>query len=186
MTSSMSDAAFDAMVPRELRHLSAVHWTPVPVAVRAVRWLAPRPGMRVLDVGCGIGKLCAIGAIWTDAEWYGVEHQKPLVEAAIEMARELELSTRTCFVHDDALALDWSPFDALYFYNPFEAQVTGADVTIAEMQGRLASLRPGTRVVTYHGLGGPMPAAYQRVAHEEIELGPLELWIRDDQGVRTS
>jgi SAM-dependent methyltransferase len=176
---AFSDSTFAALLPAELRHLSAVHWTPVEVATRAVQWLAPLPSMRVLDVGCGVGKLCVIGALSTEAAWYGVEQQRPLVEAAIEVCRAL--SAQASFVHGDALALDWSPFTSFYFYNPFETPLVGdgdGAEMIAAMQERLATLRAGTRVVTYHGLGGPMPSGYELAEREEIELGPLELWLR--------
>lgn len=183
-----SDAAFDALVPPELRHLSAVHWTPLSVAVRAARWLAPAPAMRVLDVGSGVGKLCAIGALWTRAAWHGVEQHRANVLAAIDAADLLGVRERTCFVHADALSIDWTPFDAFYFYNPFEMLlITGGGasrrrygVLLAQIVARLDALRPGTRVVTYHGLGADLPGSYRRVRRENLELGDLELWIRSD------
>jgi SAM-dependent methyltransferase len=178
MPAVLSDAALEALVPAELRHLSAVHGTGVEVARRAAAWLAPAGTRRVLDVGCGVGKLCAIGALTTDAIWTGVEQHRSLVDAAIEVARALDLSARTRFVHADALALDWSSFDALYFYNPFETQRVGLDATIAAVQARLATLRPGTRVVTYHGLGGALPAGYRQARRED----DLELWVSATSG----
>jgi SAM-dependent methyltransferase len=186
----MTDDAFDALAPAPLRHLSAVHWTPVAVAVRAVRWLAPQPSMRILDVGCGIGKLCTIGARWTGGDWYGVEQHRQLVAAAIDVSSALGLSRRTCFVHGDALSLDWEPFHSFYFYNPFEMLLSSTEppdkherrrrhrAQVEAVQTRLESLRPGTRVVTYHGLGGEMPPSYELVRQAHVQLGDLELWRR--------
>src|SRR3954452_18195742 len=59
---AVPDAEFDRLFPDELRDRSYLHWTPVEVAVRAAELLAPSPrGIRVLDVGAGVGKLCLIG-----------------------------------------------------------------------------------------------------------------------------
>jgi 16S rRNA C967 or C1407 C5-methylase (RsmB/RsmF family) len=49
------DDVFDHQLPQRLQLKSAVHFTPVAVAKLAARLLAPRPGMRVLDVGAGPG-----------------------------------------------------------------------------------------------------------------------------------
>lgn len=173
----MSDAAFDGVLPTELRHLSAVHWTPYSVAVRAAEWLAPEPAMRVLDVGSGVGKLCVIGALATGAAWHGVERHRAAVRAAVGAAQAFGVSHRTHFVHGDALSIGWAPFDSFYFYNPFE--VFPLHDAVPEILERLAWLRPGTRVVTYHGLGGEMPSCYRRIRRENLELGDLELWIRE-------
>lgn len=173
---AMSDAAFDGVLPKEFRHLSAVHWTPYSVALRAAEWLAPEPTTRVLDVGSGVGKLCVIGAMSTGAEWHGVERHRPAVVAAVEAAQRFGVSHRTHFVHGDALSIGWTEFDSFYFYNPFDI----FDNHVGEIVERLAWLRPGTRVVTFHGLGDDMPACYQRIQRENIELGDLELWIRGE------
>jgi hypothetical protein len=163
----------EAVFPAHLRHLSSVHWTPSAVARRAVEWLAPAAAMRVLDVGSGIGKLCLIGAMATSSHWYGVERDGPLVVSAIEAARSLGVGERTSFLHADALSIDWSSFEALYFFNPFDP---GTD--IARVEARLAALRPGIRVVTYCGFGGAMPAGFDQMASETIESGELALWVR--------
>ena len=163
----------EAAFPAHLRHLSSVHWTPNEVASRAIEWLAPAESMRVLDVGSGIGKLCLIGAMTTTSHWYGVEREGPLVASAIEAARNLGVGERTSFMHANALDIDWSPFEALYFFNPFDP---GTDVV--HVEARLAALRPGVRVVTYCGFGGTMPAGYDQMARETIEDGELALWVR--------
>ncbi|HET9992220.1 MAG TPA: methyltransferase domain-containing protein [Kofleriaceae bacterium] len=176
----MLDADFDALVPAELRHLSNLHWTPISVAIRAAKLLAPDAGARVLDIGAGIGKLCTIGALCTRANWVGIECQPALVTAAERIARTFGVADRTTFVLGDAFSLAWTEFDALYFFNPFELPLfpTTASSTfriaIAETERRLGELRPGTRVVTLHGFGGTMPACYELLWHE-LELA---CWIR--------
>ncbi|HEY2896964.1 MAG TPA: methyltransferase domain-containing protein [Gemmatimonadaceae bacterium] len=129
---STMDSAFDELVLPELRHLSHAHWTPVEVAIRATALLSPTPHMRVLDVGAGVGKLCAVGALSSNAVWYGVEQHEELVNAARRLTRALGIANRTQFLHGDVFAIDWSDFDALYLYNPFELPLFPHTVTAQE------------------------------------------------------
>lgn len=176
----VKDFELDALVPRELRHLSSMHWTPVDVAARAASLLCATDTTRVLDIGAGIGKLCTIGAMTGRGTWVGVEHQAPLVEAANELARMLGVADRARFVHADAFALDWAEFDALYLYNPFELALFGESGAqarrIERVEHRLAALPTGTRVVTLHGFGGAMPETFELRAHESG--CDLALWVQ--------
>jgi hypothetical protein len=195
---STTDRAFDELVPAELRHLSHVHWTPVDIAIRAARLLAPSRGTRVLDVGSGVGKLCAVGALSSAAMWCGVEMHAPLVMAARRLTRALGISHRTMFLHADALSIEWTEFEAVYLYNPFEIPVVALGVPVqppidyriqvARVQQRLAALGGGTRVVTLHGFGGVMPASYELVYHERLSVIGLDLvlWVQRSNGARES
>jgi len=192
----VSDTLFDRLFPEEARALSAEHWTPVAVAARAVRLLTARRATRILDVGAGSGKLCLIGALTTEARWFGIEEQAPLVGAAITAARLLDVSTRTAFLHGEVMAIDWNAFDALYFFNPFASHLEwGAGDPVSRWsrfgelvhaaQMRLERVRPGTRVVTYHGLGGEMPSGYDLISHEIIGTGALDVWVRRASSTNT-
>jgi hypothetical protein len=186
------DRQFDRLVPDELQHLSSTHWTPVQVAVRAATLLCPTPRTRVLDVGSGIGKLCTIGALSTFGTWVGAEQHEPLVKTATELARRLGVSERTQFLQIDAFDLDWSDFDALYFYNPFELALFGEHATspspavqIARVQRRLAAVRDFTRVVTFHGFGGVMPSTFELIYHERVAGFGLDLALWMQRSHRT-
>jgi len=194
---SSTDLAFDELLPQELRHLSPTHWTPVEVAIRAASLLAPNPGTRVLDVGSGAGKLCAVGALSVHAMWCGIEQHEELVTAARRLTRKLGIAHHTMFLHGDALAFDWSDFDAVYLYNPFELQLFPDTLTaeehalaykvqVARIQERLANLRGGTRVLTFHGFGGVMPATYELIFHERVPVFGLDLvlWIQRSRAHR--
>lgn len=181
------DHDFDTLVPHELRHLSAIHWTPIRVAIRAASLLCASKRARVLDVGAGIGKVCAIGALSGEGTWVGVEHHAALVDSAADLVRALGVADRTCFVRADAFSIDWNDFDALYFYNPFELQLFPESVAmpprsvqIARVQERLAGLPNYTRVVTLHGFGGVMPSSFELLYHERIASAGLDLalWIQ--------
>lgn len=186
VTSSL-DRKFDGLVPRNLRHLSSTHWTPVRAAVRVASLLCAGKDTRVLDVGAGIGKVCAIGALSGEGTWVGVEHYAPLVESAAVLARSLGVASRTRFLQADAFSIDWNDFDALYFYNPFELQlfhdseeIASPAEQVARVQERLAALPICTRVVTLHGFGGVMPSSFELLYHEVIPGVGLDLamWVQ--------
>ena len=74
------DEDFDRAYPEFIRTASARYWTPVDVAKRAAEFLVGgESSARVLDVGAGIGKFFAIGALTTGATFTGVEHRGRLV-----------------------------------------------------------------------------------------------------------
>ncbi|HEU0036121.1 MAG TPA: class I SAM-dependent methyltransferase [Kofleriaceae bacterium] len=183
----IADASFDAIYPHELRGHSELHWTPIAIARRAAALFELGPGHRVLDVGCSVGKACLVGALASGATWWGVDRDPALIEVATETARTLGVYA-TRFLCGDANTLDWSQFDGLYFYNPFPPRPEShpnafvrysqfvQGVEGAELQ--LPTLRPGARVVTYHGFGGDMPAGFELCAREPAGNDELQLWVR--------
>jgi SAM-dependent methyltransferase len=188
---SMLDRELDRLIPKELRHLSAMHWTPVRVAARVATLLCTKHDTRVLDVGSGVGKVCSIGALSALGTWVGVEQHASLVESASALARALGVEDRTRFLNADAFSIDWNEYDALYFYNPFElGLLDGPDpsrprsIQIARVQDRLALLPSGTRVVTFHGFGGVMPPSFELLYHERVpDVGlDLTMWIQRTSG----
>lgn len=179
----VDDAMFDRLYPDHVRRLSRMHWTSVAAALRAAALLAPAPGERVLDAGAGAGKLCCIGAVAQGGVWHGVERDPRLVAAAVRAADLLEVDRATRFITGDATELDWEPFASIYLYNPFESQLFSEDAAevaaqIARTEHRLARLALDTRVVTFHGFGGEMPASFTPVAREQLSDGELVLWVQ--------
>ena len=189
---AVPDAEFDRLFPDELRDRSYLHWTPVAVAVRAAELLAPGPhGIRVLDVGAGVGKLCLIGALVTGAVWWGIEQDALQIAAASHAAWALDVSRRTRFVQGDGSRLSWDGFDAFYFYNPFHTVMLAPHAspfvryatihgTLRRIEQRLAEARAGVRVVTYYGFGGQLPDGYRLRAREPAGDDALELWVQGE------
>ena len=152
--------------------------------------LAAQRASRVLDVGAGVGKLCLIGALTTPARWFGIESDADMVEAARAAAVKLRVQARVEFALGDATATDWSAFDAFYLFNPFgehlfrgfegEAWPRRLFASYIELaQCRLAEAAPGTRVVTYNGLGGgAMPRGYDLIRREPAHDDELILWVK--------
>jgi SAM-dependent methyltransferase len=187
------DDAFDACLPPGLARKARLHFTPVEVARQAAVMLAPRPGMVVLDVGAGVGKLCLVAALEVpDARFVGVELRPHLVAVANRLAAACALGNVT-FVAGDALGLDWSAYDAFYFFNPFAEQLFDRGLNLDDklvvdpihyalyvdaVRTRLAAARRGSRLVTYHGYGGEPPAGYDLVREVGIGSDVLALWVK--------
>jgi SAM-dependent methyltransferase len=188
----VDDRTWDGLYPPWVRALSHNHWTPVEVALRATEWLVTDARTRVLDVGAGAGKFCAVGALSSDAVFTGVEQRPHLVAVARQVART-NCIKRCTFVEGDARDLDWNEFDAFYLYNPFAEHLPGypfiddaIDRDPAQFQAYtaavsaiLASSRVGTRLCTYHGLGVDMPPGWQRLLVEKLQGGALALWLKE-------
>lgn len=186
------DDFFDHQLPRRMQVKSSMHFTPVAVARCAARLLAPRPGMRVLDVGSGPGKFCIVAAREVPgATFVGVEIRPHLVHMARKLASRVGVQNAT-FVHANAMDVDWAAYDAFYFYNPFAEQLHDGIVLdrslsfepskfleyVMGARQRLSTAAIGTRVVTYHSFGAPAPHGYDFVESHALGTDHLELWIK--------
>ena len=188
------DRDFDDVFPYEVRRVSRVFWTPVAVAMRAARLLAPQPGARILDVGAGVGKFCIVAAATVGAHVRGVEHRGHFVDIARGAASKVGVDVD--FVHGTLEDEDASAVDGVYLFNPFAENLSSPrdhlDKTVELSLSRfwrdvgttecfLRAARAGTRVVTYCGFGGTMPEDYV-LALRERRSSNLELWIKSDRG----
>ena len=193
---SVSDGEFDGVFTSETESVSFRHWTPVTVARRAARLLVDAGATEILDVGAGPGKLCIVGALTTEARFTGLEQRPHLVEQAWTAAAKLAAG-RARFVHGNLLDFDCTPFDGFYFFNPFQEQIEDdeaypIDKTIerspelhktyvASATAALIRAPVGTVVVTFHGLGGPMPSHYRCVHRERTFAADLAVWVREER-----
>jgi trans-aconitate methyltransferase len=130
-------------------------------------WLAPRPGERILDLGCGDGALTAAIAA-AGADVVGVDASEALLAAA--RARGLDVRLM------DGQALQFSEeFDAV-FSNAALHWMTEAEKVIA---GVRRALKPGGRFVAEFGGHGnvaaivvAMRATARRIGGDEQLAGP--------------
>jgi len=183
------DRVFDDVFPFAIRRASSVHWTPVEVAVRGAQLLTQGVTNPVLlDVGAGVGKFCTIAAASARATVHGVEHRKHFVEIARQAAEKLGVEVE--FTHGTIVDHVLSEVTGVYLFNPFaENLASRADhlddsVELSEdaywrsvcaVERFLDRANEGTRVVTYCGWGGAMPASYELVLRER-RAGTIELW----------
>lgn len=115
---NQNDTAFDNALKKSVQGHSYIHWTPIEVIQTAVDWLGTGSENQILDIGSGVGKFCIIGAMNSRAHFTGVETRKNLVDEAIGLKKELNLSN-VDFIHSDIKEIDFKNFTSFYFYNPF-------------------------------------------------------------------
>jgi SAM-dependent methyltransferase len=195
---SIEDEKFDLIYPPAIRELSSLHWTPMAVAAEAAKLLVTAPGTRVLDIGCGPGKFCLVGASLTDGRFTGVEQRSDLVAAARQAARGLCLPRRSLgedgssveFIHGNMLDVAFADYDAFYLFNPFEEnmhQGNRIDSAVrlspalfktytSHVAAQLGARPIGTRVVTYAGYADDIPACYY--CETALFGDDLKLWIK--------
>jgi SAM-dependent methyltransferase len=192
------DEKFDLIYPPQIRELSSLHWTPVVVAAEAAKMLVTAPETRVLDIGCGPGKFCLVGASLTDGRFTGVEQRSDLVAAARQAARGLCLPRRSLgedgpsveFIHGNVMDVAFADYDAFYLFNPFEENMhQGNKIDSAvrlspalfkrytsHVAAQLGARPIGTRVVTYAGYADDIPACYY--CETALFGDDLKLWIK--------
>jgi hypothetical protein len=182
----VTDEEWDRVYPWQVADLSSVFWTPVAVARRAAQLLSEASAAPVLDVGAGVGKFCVIGALTTSGTFVGAEKYGDLLEVARSTARRAS-AVRVQFIHSRVEDVDWTQFGGFYFFNPFmelgggdpgRAHARRCERLVLMAEERLTLMGAGTRVVTYHGFGGNMPASYELVLREPSGTDVLECWER--------
>ena len=188
---NMTDAQLDALLPAAMRRVSGMYWTPVRVARRAAQIFDELDVRRVLDVGSGPGKFCVVaGARVPRMSFVGVEQRPHLVAAAQSLATAVG-SKNVTFLLGDAACLPFSGFDGFYVFNSFAENSFSPDdqldqtVELSHVRRvddvmrveRWLATRPlGTVLMTYHGLGGPIPGCYERVHVEAAGSAWLRAW----------
>jgi SAM-dependent methyltransferase len=118
--------------------------------------LAPRPGMEILDVGCGIGGPARYTAATTGAKVIGIDLTGEFIVAASDLSERCGLDGKLEFHEGNALAL---PFPA----DRFDAVLTLYVAMNIEAKAKLAGeirrvLRPGGKLVWSQVVLGPKAA----------------------------
>jgi len=186
----LSDKVFDKQYPQYVRILASRHWTPLSVARKAAKFLAAENGVRVLDIGSGVGKFC-ITAAWhhPHSYFYGVEQRSHLVYYAEKLKMMLALDNVE-FRKANFTQLDFRNYDHFYFYNSFYENLVGTDKIddsihySAELYNyynrylykQLDQKPAGTRLATFHSLEDEVPPGYHVVGSEMDNL--LKFWIK--------
>jgi Putative methyltransferase len=173
------------LYPASIQQFDKLHWSPWPVIVDAVRFLAGNSCAEILDIGSGSGKFCLTGSfLRPDSKFYGVEQREYLVNQA-NRVKDLLDRQNVIFFHKNFTQVDLRKFCGFYFYNSFLENMPGAnriDESIdyspalyqyysLYLQKQLEVMPVGTRVATYCSLGHEIPPDYQlKESHMEDQL----------------
>lgn len=183
------DQDFDQLYPIRYRSISKIHWTPVDVIKIAVGWLNGKTPCKILDIGSGVGKFCLLGSILSKSIFVGVEKRKNLFEQSKKTAKLLEIK-RVHFINENVVNIDFTDYDAFYYFNPFCEQIANSDwidkkpTFSLEKYGeyekhvfsQLKIMPKGTKVVTYCSNDFSLPVSYQ--VRNMMFDGLLVLWIK--------
>jgi SAM-dependent methyltransferase/sulfur carrier protein ThiS len=144
------------LAPGDLAPVDAFHFRGREATVELARRADLRPGLEVLDVGCGLGGSVRYLATEHGCRATGIDLTQEYVEAAEALARMVGLEGRVRFRQGSALAL---PFEAASFDVVWTEH---AQMNIADKRTFYAEiarvLRPGGRLVfhdIFQGPGGP-------------------------------
>lgn len=185
-----TDASLNKIYPKAIQLLAARHWTPLHIAQMVAPFLVTHPGVKVLDIGSGVGKFCLAGAYYKRyASFYGVEQRKDLVGHA-EKARDVLELENVHFIHSNITDLDFKQYNHFYFFNSFYENLMDNNridnnITCSaslfnyyhrQLYKKLKEMPAGTRVATYHCLHSKIPSEYQVVDSQVESL--LKFWIK--------
>ncbi len=188
----VTDEAFDSIYPENIRHLAEFHFTPVAAAAPAARFLAGKPGARVLDIGSGAGKFCMIGAAFTTGHFTGVEQRESLYLASNRVLARFGLPN-VRFIHANITEIGFDEFNAFYCFNPFYENMdqTGRmDDSIpldkklyplysSYVREQLEKMPAGTRLATYFSYSDEIPPDF--VLQSSALEGKLKFWEKAGQ-----
>ena len=185
-----TDDSFNSIFPVGIQNQARRHWTPLRVAKKAARFLSTDSGVRILDIGSGIGKFCLAAAYYQPkASFFGIEQRRNLVEQAEKAKQVLQLDNAH-FLYGNFTQVDFQHYDHFYFYNSFYENLSGTEKIDDSIEysaelfnyynrylfRELESKPAGTRLVTYHSLEEEVPPGYQIVGTAINDY--LKFWIK--------
>lgn len=173
----IKDSEFDMIYPASFRKMSKRHFTPIDVAIKASQLLTTKPKQKILDIGSGAGKFCFVAGASTEAQYTGVDYRKNLVELCKTITVKHQFKN-VHFIHKNILKVDFSKYDAFYFFNSFQEQIDKTAKMDDEIETSLENFKifseylktqfenmpHGTRIVTYHVNSSQIPDSYRLVS----------------------
>ena len=183
----LTDEIINALYPIKMRKLSDTHWTPVDIALKAVKFLAEGGRKTVLDLGSGSGKFCLVAALTSEATVVGVEKRENLVQLSRKISKNLELENLS-FIQSDLIDIDFTIYDSFYFFNAFEELINSKDQLdkhqeldqgahnnyILSIREKFDETPVKTRIVTYCGECEEIPDSFRLV--KVGNKGKLRFW----------
>ncbi|MFC7385365.1 SAM-dependent methyltransferase [Sphaerisporangium rhizosphaerae] len=145
-----------------------------------IETLAPKPGERILDLGCGRGRPAVRLARAADVEIIGISVSRRDIQVSTELARAEGLQHRVSFTHADAMDLPFPPasFDAVW---ALESLLHMPD-RLRVLKNIATVLRPGGRLVLCDVSGTtPTTTEAQEALQEVLRDWAVESLITPDE-----
>lgn len=179
----ITDKEFDMIYPAIIRKFSKRHFTPVEVAIKASQLLITKPKQKILDIGSGVGKFCFVASSCTEAQYTGVDYRKHFVDLCKKVTEKHHFKNVN-FIHKNILKIDFTKYDAFYFFNSFQKQIDktakmGDDIKTnsenfkifsAYLKTQFEKMPDGTRIVTYYVNSVQIPDSYRLVSKHFNDL----------------
>ncbi|MCB0634489.1 MAG: class I SAM-dependent methyltransferase [Saprospiraceae bacterium] len=189
---AIEDEEFDHIYPEAIREVADTHFTPIQVSKFAARALADRPNIKILDIGSGVGKFCTIGSVCSEGYFVGVEQRTGLCNIAKGICSRYNL-TNVEIINANILDISFTDFEAFYFFNPFQENLSVAEKIDDEVELRrelfyeyslfvkeqLAAMPTGTKIVTYYSFLREIPESYTLKSSAFNEK--LKVWEKTDE-----
>jgi trans-aconitate methyltransferase len=188
---TINDNSFEPLFPEWVQKLSFEHWTPFDVADEAAAFLAHSPGLKILDIGSGIGKFCLLEAKnYPQVQFDGIEQRLNLHEQAVTANNKCQLRNIN-FMHGNFTHVDFKQYQGFYFYNSIYENLEDCNKiddrllysqSLYEyysifLRNELEKMPSGTRVVTYKGTRNEIPFSYQLA--DSSKDGLLRMWKKE-------
>jgi SAM-dependent methyltransferase len=186
----ISDDEFDSIYPVKFQKLSERHWTPIRIATIVSDFLCYEKGLKILDIGSGVGKFCLIGSsLKSECDFYGVDFRKKFIDLSDNLKNTYRIKN-VHFINKDILNFSLTDYNCIYFYNSFQERID--DTAVIDHQSELSfnlyrecakyffnqlmKMPIGTRLATYHTADFFVPGNYRLV---ETSLDKkLKLYIK--------
>ncbi len=109
----------DRLTPKDLAPVDEFHVGGRPATIAFAAEFGLRPGMRLLDIGCGLGGAARFFAGEHDCRVSGIDLSAEYVDVANALAVRVGLGERASFASGSALALPFEAgsFDAAYMFH---------------------------------------------------------------------
>lgn len=179
----LKDNEFDSIYPASIRKMSKRHFTPIDVAIKASQLLVTKPKQKILDIGCGAGKFCFVAGAYSQAQYTGIDYRENLIELCKQITTKHQFKN-VHFIYKNILKLDFTKYDAFYFFNSFQEQIDKTakidnEIETSQENHKLFSdyvkqqfekMPEGTRVVTYYVDRIQIPDSYRLVSKHFDDL----------------
>ncbi len=191
MKQTVDDRYFNALTSVEFINHDKIHWSNFSVIEESISFLKKNNVKTILDIGSGIGKFCILGTMLSNIQFSGVEIRKNLHDEAQRIKQQNNLSG-IHFINDDIKNIDFSPFDAFYYYNPFCEHIATKDIIDNQIDlteekyyqyenfilQEMEKMIVGTIVILHNAKAFILSKNYRLI--DVLENGELTFWVKEN------